>query len=377
MPDTPRQLYPLDHASHLPVLIGIGMKSRIRRVLEIGSGPYSTPLFLNLEVFPDLTELVSVEPNAEWAQKARSYGRRDSRINLMYDQPVDRSRFDLIFIDGSDVTGRIETLRQLSAQPSFTGLIVIHDSEVPLYSAEFTRFPQLLDIDAYEPSTAILWHGHSSNESIRALLGEIYATVQLHADSPPDDVSAWIGRFRNPAPRRLAVSVAMVAYRRHEQLRNTLDTYLKQTRLPDQIAVVEDGYDGGLTENVCKEFMDRLPVEYVCRRNRPDVSFSNAAIPRNIGLRKATGDILVIQNAEVRFTKPTDFANIVAPTEEDPMVSTCAPCESLNEDGTHRMWYCDPDFANFNHFCQHQEPTSYIGTSERVADKNSWSVLQG
>jgi len=32
---------------------------------------------------------------------------------------------------------------------------------------------------------------------------------------------------------------------------------------------------------------------------------------------------------------------------------------------------------NFNLFCQHQEPTSYIRTSERVADKNSWSVLQG
>ena len=112
MPDTPRQLYPLDHASHLPVLIGIGMKSRIRRVLEIGSGPYSTPLFLNLEVFPDLTELVSVEPNAEWAQKARSYGRRDSRINHRQS-----SRHGFVFGDGVTVyrilRGLAGTLGQL------------------------------------------------------------------------------------------------------------------------------------------------------------------------------------------------------------------------------------------------------------------------
>ncbi len=66
----------------------------------------------------------------------------------------------------------------------------------------------------------------------------------------------------------------------------------------------------------------------------------------------ATGDIVILQNAEVRFTKPTDFANIVAPTEADPTISCCAPCLSLQEDGSPGIWYADPNLWNYNHFCQ-------------------------
>lgn len=348
-----RQSYPADHGSHLPILIGIGTKARIRRVLEMGSGSFSTPLFLNRGVFPDLVELVSVERDPEWTQKTLSSSAGDTRITLTPDEPVDRSKFDLIFIDSAHGVERVEALKQLAAQTAITGLVVIHDSEVPLYREQFNLFPNCLDITAYDPSTAVLWHGHATNESIRAMLRDIDTVVNRYADCPPDDVAAWLGRFRNPAPARLTVSVAMTAYRRHEQLRNTFETFLWQTRLPDQIVVVEDGYDGGLTENVCKEFAGRLPVEWVCRRNRPQIAFSNPAIPRNIGIRRATGDIVVIQNPEVRFTKPTDFANVVAPTEADAIVSTCAPCESLHEDGTHRMWYCDPKIVgNINCFCQ-------------------------
>jgi len=241
----------------------------------------------------------------------------------------------------------------LSAQTDITGLVVIHDSENPTYRAEFDRFPKWFDIDAYEPSTAVLWHEHSNSAAIQAMLRDISQVVSSNMLHSPDDIPAWTARFRNPAPRRLTVSVTMSSYRRHEQLRNTFDTYLWQTRLPDQIVVVEDGYDGGLTERVCADYASRLPVQWVCRRNRPPIAFSNAAIPRNIGLRQCTGDIVVIQNPEVRFTKPTDFANIVEPVEADPMLSCCAPCQALNEDGSHKAWYCDPNIeGNINHFCQ-------------------------
>lgn len=149
------------------------------------------------------------------------------------------------------------------------------------------------------------------------------------------------------------VSVVMPAYNRANLLRNTFMTYLTQTRKPEQIIVVEDGFDGGNTREVCVEAAEHgLPVEYFCRKNRPPIPYSNSAIPRNIGIRRATGEVLVLQNPEVMFTKPTDFANIVGPTEADPMVSCCAPCREIKEDGSFGIWFADPTLWNYNHFCQ-------------------------
>lgn len=345
-----RQSYPGDYASHMPILIGIASKTRIRRILEFGSGEFSTNLFLNLEAFPDLVELISVESANHWIRRFNTVD--DVRFIITAEEPPDLSRFDLIFVDSPSTEERKATLRQLAAQPQLTGFIVLHDSENPAYEPEFALFPHHFDISAYEPATTVIWHEHGNTEATQVMLRDIKSVIGKFADCPPYDVPAWLTRFSNPSTQRLTVSVAMVAFHRHLQLRNTLETFLWQTRKPDQIVIVEDGYDGGATESVCREFAERLPVQYVCRRNRPNVVFSNAAIPRNIGIRQSTGDVLIVQNAEVRFTKPTDLANVITPTESDPTVSTCAPCEALDSSGRHQQWYCNPEFPNYNHFCQ-------------------------
>ena len=149
-------------------------------------------------------------------------------------------------------------------------------------------------------------------------------------------------------------SITMASYNRADLLANTLRTIQTQTRQPYEIIVVEDGYDGGKTVEVCRAFHQGdpyLPVRYIRRTNRPDMPYSNAAIPRNIGIRAAVGDILIIQNPEVRFTKPTDLENIVGPVEADASIACCAPCEGLKSDGSHERWLCDPKLWNYNHFC--------------------------
>jgi len=355
MPLAERQVYPLDHATHLPILIGLGLKISIIRVLELGAGSYSTPLFVNRDVFPDLVELVSVEHDPEWRERIRG-GEGNGRIVLTDTPPTDRSRFHLIFVDSADAASRTAILRLLRESESQPALIVVHDSENEWYHEEIEKFPKRHHFVAFNPETSVIWRADDREPEIYKAIMEIDAITRLHANDRPDDIAKWIELFRagvSPAPpsHPLTVSVDMVTYRRVPQMRNTLETYLIQTRKPDELIVVEDGYDGGETESLCKEFSDRLPIKYVCRRNRPDVPFSNAAIPRNIGIRQATGDIIVLHNSEVRFTKPTDFANIVGPTEADPMICTCAPCEALNPDGSHKQWYCDPHLWNFSHFC--------------------------
>lgn len=347
----PRQDYPLDHASHIPILVGLAQKFTIRRVLELGTGAYSTPLFLNRDIFADVVEVVSVEQDAEWRAKAEAA--HGGKIQLTDVEPTDRTRFDLIFIDSGHAAQRIQTLCELAATPECKALIVVHDAEYPPYRQEMGKIGEQYDFTTFNPETSVVWHRRPESAAIYAKLAEIAGSMRdTLALFPNLSPTSWALPDKiAPAPvARLTVSVAMASYKRHVQLERTLQTFLTQTRLPDEIIVVEDGYDLGATEAACRMFADRLPVRWICRRNRPDIPFSNAAIPRNIGIKAATGDILVIQNPEVRFTKPTDFANIVAPTEADPMICTCAPCMSLNEDGSNKNWYCDPSLTNFNHF---------------------------
>jgi len=152
-----------------------------------------------------------------------------------------------------------------------------------------------------------------------------------------------------------SISVVMSAYRRAPLLDKSLESIQMQTRKPNQIVVVEDGYDAGKTQDVCEKWKQLgLPVEYYSRKNRPPLVYSNASIPKNIGIRKATGEILIIQCAEVKYTSPNDIANLIAQVEENPNVSTFAYCQALNEQGEFQEWYAGPERCAgwFLDFCQ-------------------------
>lgn len=132
----------------------------------------------------------------------------------------------------------------------------------------------------------------------------------------------------------MKISLLMTAYQRATLLDSTLYTVSQQTRRPDQIVIVEDGFDDGKTKSVCERWKGAgLPIEYYCRKNRPDLGFSNPGVPKNIGIRKASGDIVILQCAEVKYGDPKDIDNLVRPVEEDAMVSNFAVCERLDSNG--------------------------------------------
>jgi GT2 family glycosyltransferase len=152
-----------------------------------------------------------------------------------------------------------------------------------------------------------------------------------------------------------SISVVMTAYKRPALLKNTLASIASQTRRPNQVVVVEDGFDGGETLDVCALAKSQgLPVEYHCRRKRPNLGYSNPAIPKNIGIKRATGDILIIQCAEVMYTAPNDIENLVRPIEENSHVSTFATVSARNLQGEFQEWYAGPNRAPkwFLDFCQ-------------------------
>ena len=132
------------------------------------------------------------------------------------------------------------------------------------------------------------------------------------------------------------VSIVMTAYRRAALLKNTLDSIFIQNYKDLEVIVVEDGHDGE-TEPLCLEY----PVIYLCRRNRPDVPYSNQAIPANMGFRRATGEILIYQNAECQHVSPDLIRNLSGRVTED--TAQFPRVESLNRNGYHWMWFTHED----------------------------------
>ncbi len=65
----------------MPVLLGLAHLINVTRVLELGAGQFSTPLFLNRYVFPNLTILHSLENDLLWATRITK-AIRDPRLTF-------------------------------------------------------------------------------------------------------------------------------------------------------------------------------------------------------------------------------------------------------------------------------------------------------
>lgn len=137
-----------EYSSHLPTLRRVLRDFPIKRVLETGSGLYSTAFFLARGV-----ELVSIENNPDWGQPKRP--RHDFRL---VDGPVWQhlpplEGFDLIFVDDDPPEEREETLRRvLAAAPA---LVVAHDADHNKFDEILSGFAQYRD-SSRKPHTAVL-----------------------------------------------------------------------------------------------------------------------------------------------------------------------------------------------------------------------------
>jgi glycosyltransferase involved in cell wall biosynthesis len=146
------------------------------------------------------------------------------------------------------------------------------------------------------------------------------------------------------------VSIAMGCYRRPAQLRNTLVSIRKQTIPVHQIVVTDDGLnpDNEQTELICKEF----GAEYYLRPNRPADVLANSSIALNISIKRATGDILIIQCPECKYEDREGIQKMVAPIIENPLVTTFPRVQALHENGhSFITWFIhethNPRYLNF------------------------------
>jgi hypothetical protein len=112
------------YATHFHALLDVMVCFGPKRVLETGSGYYSTGFFLSFNI----EKLVSIENDREWV---RNYDDPRHRV-IQPKGPIaenlpDLGGFDLVFVDDDPVDGRAETLKAVLAKAP--GLVVVHDSD--------------------------------------------------------------------------------------------------------------------------------------------------------------------------------------------------------------------------------------------------------
>lgn len=143
------------------------------------------------------------------------------------------------------------------------------------------------------------------------------------------------------------VSVVMTAYRRPLLLEKTLFSIGMQNFPDKEVIVVEDGDNNDGTRTVCSTY----GAKYLQRLHRPGVRYSNPAIPNNIGIRAAQGDVIILQNAEVEHQGET-----IEKLYDRVRVghAVFAAVEAVNTSGGHQMWY--------THSVHNPRPFFFCGT---------------
>ena len=186
-------------ATHLPVLVGIARLFSIRKVLELGCGKYSTPTFLDRNIFPDLEILHSIETESGWADQIAASVKADPRatvtsVSKPMSAAVSGIRFedyDLVFIDDSATyEERAETIRSVAQQSTQAKLTVIHDYECALYQEAAAAFANRFAFTALVPHTGLVWNKFSVEAGNLRALNRL---IKKHARRiPPEDTSNWI-----------------------------------------------------------------------------------------------------------------------------------------------------------------------------------------
>jgi len=93
----------------------------------------------------------------------------------------------------------------------------------------------------------------------------------------------------------LSVQVALLitTYNRPDALNLVLESVSRQSRLPDQVIICDDGSDSNTSE-IAASWSNQLPIRHAWS---PDMNF-RAALTRNLGILKSAADILIFLDGD-------------------------------------------------------------------------------
>lgn len=185
------------YATHLPVLLGLAANYKINSILELGCGLYSTKKFLEVNLFPHLTKLHSLENDAAWFSQMAAL-QTDARLTMSLVQgdmsdaiaTLDLAGYDLIFIDDSlTADERARSIQGVAVRVTAATVVAVHDFEVPEYQQAAQDFPHRFAFDAFNPHTGLAWSNGQLDSKALQMLNRVLKKHARYIE--PDDTQSW------------------------------------------------------------------------------------------------------------------------------------------------------------------------------------------
>lgn len=145
----------------------------------------------------------------------------------------------------------------------------------------------------------------------------------------------------------MTTSIVITAFNRNPQLAQTLSS-IRAQKFDGEIIVVDDG-DGAHGYPSAALLCSQFGARHIPCRRPASAAFRNPSYPNNVGIRAATGGIVILQNAECKHVDPTTIEKLtalVAPTN-----AVFARVLSLQQDGTPGLLYCGEENPRPYFFC--------------------------
>lgn len=186
------------YATHVPVLIGLAIILKPKRIVEFGSGIYSTLTFLNNAVFTELTQFDSYENDRQWFMHVVELVPKEHQTSLHLTEGAVHSvveasalqGYDLIFVDDSrNSLQRAETIERI-VECQTSSPILIHDFEHKIYQKATKNVSHMFIFSALNPNTGIVWNG---NRIVKSRLSKLNKVIKSYASQIElDDRIAWL-----------------------------------------------------------------------------------------------------------------------------------------------------------------------------------------
>jgi hypothetical protein len=153
-----------------------------------------------------------------------------------------------------------------------------------------------------------------------------------------------------------SISIVITAFNRNPQLHKTLTSIARQKHEGELDVIVVDDGDGRHGHPPARFLCEQFGARYISCRRPASIHFRNPSLPNNIGIRAASGDVVILQNAECCHEDPDTIQRLSEPVfaalaSSLPQVATFAHVIALSPDGTPQQTYCSPAVRRPYFFC--------------------------
>lgn len=190
------------YATHIPVLVGVAATCLPERLVEFGSGNFSTLTFLDETVFPSLRRIESYENDLSWMQHIDAKLAGNPRVACQFFDGRMRDAVsganvaaaDLIFVDVSPSGWeRRHTLMAVARNCGKRPIIIVHDYDLPGVRVACRKFEHRFSFTSFTPQSCAVWNGSLHR---KALLESVACRIEENAPRlSVSDARGWAKVF--------------------------------------------------------------------------------------------------------------------------------------------------------------------------------------